>query len=363
MKSSDVIRAWKSILAGRPPSLSIEVTRECPLRCPGCYAYEDNHLGGGVTLRQLSDSKGDQLVQGILEIADYARPLHISLVGGDPLVRYREMEAVIPQLLARGIHVQLVTSAFRPLPAEWARVPGLTVAVSIDGLAPEHDVRRKPATYERILKNIEGRSVTVHCTVTAQMVDRDGYLDEFLAFWTARDEVDRVWFSLFTPQVGDYPAERLTKAQRERVVRDLTVLRTKYSKADMPARVLEQFLTPPSSPADCIFSRTTETISADLTTRITPCQFGGVPDCSDCGCYASMGLAAIGEHKLAGIIPVGGLFKISARIGDAVAARRKARRLPVAPDLAPDLADGEQATAGLTVISLEPRQSAIQRGK
>jgi sulfatase maturation enzyme AslB (radical SAM superfamily) len=328
MKYSHVIRAWKLILAGRPPSLSIEVTRECPLRCPGCYAYEDNHLGGGVTLRQLSDFKGDRLVQGILNIADEIRPLHISLVGGDPLVRYREMEAVIPQLLQRGIHVQLVTSAFRAIPAEWAKVPGLTIAVSIDGLAAEHDERRKPATYERILKNIAGRWVTVHCTITAQMADREGYLDEFLAFWTARDEVEKVWFSLFTPQVGDFPPERLSAAQRERVVRELMRLRVKYQKADMPARVLEQFLRPPSSPADCIFSRTTETISADLRTRITPCQFGGTPDCSECGCYASMGLAAVGDHRLARVIRVGDLFHISAKIGAAFSRPRAVSEEP-----------------------------------
>ena len=53
-----IIRAWGKILAGRRPNLSIEITRECPLRCPGCYAYGDEHLGGGQTLRTLNDRKG-----------------------------------------------------------------------------------------------------------------------------------------------------------------------------------------------------------------------------------------------------------------------------------------------------------------
>src|SRR6266481_2630817 len=43
MKTSEVIQAWKRILSGRRPSLAIEITRECPLRCPGCYAYEEGH--------------------------------------------------------------------------------------------------------------------------------------------------------------------------------------------------------------------------------------------------------------------------------------------------------------------------------
>ena len=55
-------------------------------------------------------------------------------------------------------------------------MPRITVVVSIDGLQPEHDVRRAPATYQRILKNIAGQKVTIHCTITGQMLKRPGYL-------------------------------------------------------------------------------------------------------------------------------------------------------------------------------------------
>lgn len=330
MRHADVIRAWKLILCGRAPSLSIEVTRECPLRCPGCYAYEDNHLGGTETLRDLADFKGDALIKGVLEVVEREKPLHLSLVGGDPLVRYRELEVLVPQLVARGIHVQVVTSAFRVIPAAWASMDHVNVVVSIDGLAPEHDIRRKPATYDRILKSVAGHRITVHCTVTAQMVDRPGYLDEFLAFWTSREEVRKVWFSLFTPQIGAVLPEILTQPQRTRVIHELMDLRVKYPKVDMPPLVLAQYLKPPSSPKECIFSLTTETISADLKTRITPCQFGGEPDCSQCGCIASMGLAAIGDVKLGGFFPVGKIFTASNKIGNIIA-RRRSKRLPEPP--------------------------------
>ncbi len=56
------------------------------MRCPGCYAYEEGHLGGDVTLRELNDRKGQELVEGVLEVVDRLRPLHLSIVGGDPLV-------------------------------------------------------------------------------------------------------------------------------------------------------------------------------------------------------------------------------------------------------------------------------------
>jgi sulfatase maturation enzyme AslB (radical SAM superfamily) len=307
--------AWRKILKGERPSLSIEITRECPLRCPGCYAYEDAHLSGGATLRGLKDRKGQELIDGVLEVVDRARPLHLSIVGGDPLVRYRELEVLVPQLIERGIYVQVVTSAFRPLPSGWAGLRHLNVAVSIDGLQPEHDIRRAPATYERIIRNIAGQNVTVHCTVTGQMMKRPGYLKEFLEFWTPRAEVRKAWFSLFTPQIGDRLPEILQAGEREQAVADLMALRKQFPKLDMPESLLREFAKPPRKPSECIFALTTETLSADLKTKVTPCQFGGKPDCGSCGCMASMGLAAVGSHKLAGVIPVGLIFKASVKIG------------------------------------------------
>ena len=315
MHRSQIFQAWGKILNGEQPSLSIEITRECPLKCPGCYAYDDAHLGGGQTLRDLNDRRGQSLVDGVLEVVDRLKPLHLSIVGGDPLVRYRELELLIPLLLGRGIHVQIVTSAFRTLGSTWASLPHLHVVVSIDGLRPEHDVRRAPATYDRILRNIVGQRITVHCTVTGQMMKRPGYLAEFLEFWTPRQEVEKVWFSLFTPQVGDHMPEILSSAERARAIADMTQLQKQYRKLDMPDAVIRQFVSPPHSPKDCVFALTTLTLSADLRTKITPCQFGGNPDCTSCGCIASMGLASIAAHKLGGLLSVGTIFKASVKIG------------------------------------------------
>src|SRR5579872_413124 len=317
MRTSEILQAWARILKGERPSLSIEITRECPLRCPGCYAYEDAHLGGELTLRDLNDRKGQALVDGVLEVVDRFRPLHLSIVGGDPLVRYRELEVLIPLLLARGIHVQVVTSAFRTFAREWATLPHLNVVVSIDGLQPEHDVRRAPATYDRILENIAGKKITIHCTITSQMMQRPGYLNDFLKFWTVRPETNKIWFSLFTPQLGARSAEVLEPRERALAIADMLELRRQYPKLDMPEAMIRQFASPPRRPADCVFALTTRTLSADLKTQITPCQFGGTPDCGACGCMASMGLAAIAEHKLGGLIPVGAIFKASTRIGAA----------------------------------------------
>ena len=317
-----IVRAWGKILSGYRPNLSIEITRECPLRCPGCYAYGDEHLGGGATLRTLSDRKGQPLIDGIIDVIDRLKPLHVSLVGGEPLVRYRELDVLLPRLSARGLYVQVVTSAVRPIPIEWASIPRLQVCVSIDGLQPEHDVRRAPATYDRILKHIQGQQVTVHCTVTRQQTLREGYIEEFVRTWSGNPNVRTIWMSLYTPQAGEESAEKLQPEDRARVVDTLRKLRPQFPKLQMPTQLLDAYLAPPDSPDDCVFAQTTDCVSADLQTRITPCQFGGTPDCANCGCMASAGLAAVGRHRLGGVLPIDTLFAGSLRIGRTIAAAR-----------------------------------------
>src|SRR5277367_6083875 len=98
----EILGAWGKILTGKIPILSIEITRECPLSCPGCYAYGDSHLGGTAQLRDLSDFRGDDLVKGILGVVERHDPIHVSLVGGEPLIRHRELSRVLPVLSRRG---------------------------------------------------------------------------------------------------------------------------------------------------------------------------------------------------------------------------------------------------------------------
>src|SRR3990172_3792612 len=242
MKTTDVLRAWKSILVGRAPCLSIEVTKECPLACPGCYAYSDDHLGENLFLNQISDYKGQELVDRFMELVDRHKPVHVSIVGGEPLVRYREWNDILPRLNARNIKTHVVTSAVRPIPIEWAKYENLTIIVSVDGLPAEHDVRRKPATYERILKTTEGHRITIHCTITRQMTGRPGYLREFVDFWSAREGTEKMWISLFTPQTGETSCEILPQEARAEVVRDLLELRELYPKLRMPKQMIDMYL-------------------------------------------------------------------------------------------------------------------------
>jgi MoaA/NifB/PqqE/SkfB family radical SAM enzyme len=320
MRTSQFFRAWGGILRGRSPILSIEITKECPLRCPGCYAFDLGHLGEAGSLSDLSDLKGDALVEGVLKLVRQHNPVHVSIVGGEPLVRYRELNAILPALSAMGIDVQLVTSAVRPIPLEWRDLPFFGLAVSVDGLQPEHDKRRAPATYDRIFKNIAGHRIIVHCTVTRQQMARPRYLAEFAAFWSERPEVRKIWFSLYTPQEGDASQERLRPEDRVELTAELRRLREVFPKIELPEAVLQGYLHPPASPAECIFAQATTCVTADLMTRVTPCQFGGKPVCSECGCMASAGFAALGRYRLGGLVPISGIYSYSKKIGARIGA-------------------------------------------
>ena len=111
----------------------------------------------------------------------------------------------------------------------------------------------------------------------------------------------------------------------------------------MKKGLIEELRHPPASPKDCIFARTTLTVSADLKTRITPCQFGGTPDCSQCGCIASMVLAAVGHHQVVPGVTAGQLFFLSDLIGKGVNKLRPSRGSEESPTNTEATQDGKAA--------------------
>ena len=95
-----------------------------------------------------------------------------------------------------------------------------------------------------------------------------------------------------------------------------------YPKLVMPKQGTRGYMNPPRSPDECIFARTTLSLTADLKSRVTPCQFGGTPDCSQCGCMASAGVNAVTDHRQLGFVSLRTLYDASDAVG-----RRAARVL------------------------------------
>lgn len=315
LSASELFSAWGRILTGRVPMLSIEITRECPLSCPGCYAYGDSHLGGGFTLSELSDFRGDKLVEGVLQLVRKHKPLHVSLVGGEPMVRHRELSRILPELSKMQVFTLVVTSGVIPVPTEWMSLPRVRVALSVDGLPEHHDIRRKPATYDRMLQNIEGCEVNVHWVITRPMLERAGYLEEYVKFWSERAETNRIWVSVYSPQTEEKSAERLTVEDRMTLARELPALAKKYPKLLFHEGLAKAFLNPPKNPDECLFAKMSANYSADFETRVEPCVFGGTPDCSQCGCAASIGMHWVRGVKVAGPVKVDHFISSSVKTG------------------------------------------------
>jgi MoaA/NifB/PqqE/SkfB family radical SAM enzyme len=352
LKIREVLAAWKSILTGSAPMMSIEVTRECPLSCPGCYAYNEMHLGGSINLRNLSDYRGDDLVDGIVRVVQQHRPLHVSLVGGEPLVRHRELSRVLPILSRMNVHTMVVTSAVIPIPVEWMSIPKVRVTISVDGLPEHHDVRRKPATYDRILKNIAGCHVNMHGTITRPMLERPDYIEEYIAFWNARPEIVRIWISLYTPQRDEDSPEMLTPIERDRVATELPALRARYPKLLANRGISGAIRVPPAKPEECTFARMSTNYSVDLATRVEPCIFGGNPDCSQCGCAISSGLHWLKDIRLWNVIKLEKIVEASIMVGSFVGGMRRRYR--------PHNRWKSQAACLVKIEQLDPRQRNIK---
>ena len=217
-----------------------------------------------------------------------------------------------------GVHTQIVTSAVRPIPAGWAEMPKVQVVVSIDGLQPEHDARRAPATYARILKHIAGQQVTVHCTLTHQQA-RPGYVTAFTQFWAANPDVKRIWFSLYTPQKGEESPERLLPDDRELLVKEITSLHATEPKLhDMIPSVVRGYLHPPQNPTSASSRRRPPASRRILKKPITPCRVRRRPGLHAVRVHGVGGLQAVGEYRLGGVIPLNAILKGSLAVGHGV---------------------------------------------
>jgi hypothetical protein len=176
---------------------------------------------------------------------------------------------------------------------------------------------------------MRNREVNIHWTITRPMVRRPGYMEEYVKFWSARPEVNRIWVSLYTPQQGEQTPEMLMPEDRACVARVLPPLRERYPKFLMSPGIAQALLEPPHDPEECLFAKMSTNYSADLQSRVEPCIFGGTPDCAQCGCVISSGLHYAQGVKIAGPLKIRHLVKASVAIGSFV---NRFRKVPGKPD-------------------------------
>src|ERR1700752_2549160 len=90
------------------------------------------------------------------------------------------------------------------------------------------------------------------------------------------------------------------------------------------ARAIES---PSATPKECLFSRMSTNYVADLQTRVEPCIFGGVPDCSQCGCAISTGLHWLKTVRVAQRVKIETLVNRSVELGSVLGKLRSGYRV------------------------------------
>ena len=281
---------------GYKPSLSIEITRECPLRCPGCYAYGDDHLGGDVTLRAGPRLQGPGARSTASSRSSIEhKPLHVSIVGGEPLVRYRELNDD-PAAARRARHLHAARHERRAADSDrvGAASAGCRSSSRSTACSPSttSGARRRPtiassSTSPGTRSRCTARSRGSRCSATATSRSSS-------QFWSANaGRRGRSGSACTRRRSARCRPSGCTPDDRERVVADLMALRPRYPKLQMPEGLIERLREAAASRPTSASSRRRRRASRPTSSdAITPCQFGGKPDCSNCGCIASAGLGA-----------------------------------------------------------------------
>jgi len=257
-------------LPGSRPFLVLEITRSSPVDQANGLVFRS------VRERPRKEFRGRELVDRVLALVERVMPVQIWLVGGEPLVRRAEIGRLLPQFDRLGIEVQLATGALLPIPYDYRTWDNLTIVVMVDAL--------QPGTCARIVDNISGHGVVVHCDIDRPLACAPRRLREFVGFWSSRDEVLGMWFSL----------RGLTLPERAATVAELASIRRTFPKVFLPDPIRSAFLHPPSGPDACAFARMTHRVSPDFVVEAAPCPLGGNRVCSECGSIASARLSAIG---------------------------------------------------------------------
>ena len=190
-----------------PWSVSVELTRRCPLRCVHCYVPD---LG---TPAELS---GDRLVALFDELAALGT-LHLGLTGGEPLAR-PDWADLASAARARGFSVQLLTSGVLLGEREADTIAELALRVAVSLYAPDaarHDeITRVPGSFARTTAALErmrarGVATAVSFTATAGTVAcapamaafcrEHGFDERFSPLITARLDGDQAPLALRAP--------------------------------------------------------------------------------------------------------------------------------------------------------------------
>ena len=266
---------------------SIDVSKECNLRCRHCYFFEQDYD---------AELSVDDWIAKLEAIRAQSKPwefpfFQCTWVGGEPLIR--------KDLIERGRHYfrynTVVTNGTIPLP-DW---PDVNWYISIDGDEEHHEwIRKKKGIYKRAMKNVEEHphlQVTIAYMITKQNVQ---CIEQAVVDW-ARAGAAHMTFDFYKPieTIEDdlwlpFPERDQTLdllIELKRIYGDFFIIpeRTfRLMKADVSKTVTDH----------CLFAKKSFSFGPQGELK-EKCMMGPKADCDRCGCVVPFYMASLTHRR------------------------------------------------------------------
>src|SRR3989344_1357841 len=268
--------------------LSVEITQVCPMECPDCYVPVIKSGPHGLPIEGWVKIISDAVKAGAV---------HLTIVGGEPGARRKELHHVV------GITpiTWIITTFFYEMGTfvKNGRQSPVTYVVSIDGPDEMHNrLRGVPGLADRARRQIllgrEKASALGHVFAvfshTVLMSANAGEMERLIWQLDGFPGIDGMVFSTATPPIGEsLPEWAPTDAQRADFVELLLKLRQMGARINMSEAqigTLHPDHTATYSPAMCAIAN--RVISYDFHGKPKgQCIFGPEADCSHCGCVVN----------------------------------------------------------------------------
>lgn len=278
---------------------SIDVSKECNLRCAHCYFFEGG-TGEAPAYRNRPELSVDEWIAKLeaLKQGTSRREFpffQCTWVGGEPLLR--------KELIDRGRkyfrYNTVVTNGTIPLP-DW---PDVSWYISVDGDEKTHErIRRRKGIYGRAMKHVAEKpnlSVTVAYCITRENV---GCLEQAIVDWS-RAGARNMTFDFYTP-IGEMTEKDdglyVPPEERDDVLDKLLALKAIYGDffllSERTFRLMKSAVSRKVTD-NCLFSKKAFAFGADGMLK-EKCMMGPRADCDRCGCVVPFYMASLTDRTL-----------------------------------------------------------------
>lgn len=202
-------------------AVCINVTRDCNLRCPHCYASGGVHYDN-----ELSENEVRQFLR---DIRPYTKgPVQVQLTGGEPFLKVEKVFAAIDEFL--NLHydmlilntngILLTRDIVDRLEEAVRDVPYFNVTVSLDGATPEtHEIIRGTGTFG---KSVEALKILREAglSVAASIAVHQGNFHELEAIFSLCMDLDVVPYTSPLAPLGRAPSSSLEPVNLSDLVKE-----------------------------------------------------------------------------------------------------------------------------------------------